>query len=524
MSGIEISKKIILINSLSSAISLLLSMSVLVWLQQYLLKHISASEYSLIPIVLSAMAFAPLMTTVLTGGLSRFVTVAYAKNDLEQINTICSTMFPILFLAGIVFLIVGWWIAWNIDTFLVIAPQYLLDAKIMLALMVFSTAVRLPLTVFLSGFMVRQKLVWQDLIDITCNLFRIALLFCLLFGLSAKALWVTVALVCSELLNLAISTPISLKLLPAQKVSFRKFKKTLAKEITAFGSWWFVGSLADVIKKAMDPLILNRFSTAFEVTVFYVSDLVPRTMIQILMPISKPFFPILAGMVATQDNVRLRNTYTRTARYHTWIVLMIAVPVVCFSTELMHLYLNGQYDKAGGVMAILMGVTIMNALNALGAAVALASGDMRGLSLRVIFIQITNLLLTFLFVVRYEQGAYGSAYASIIAVVILDVTLKWPFCRRLAHTPFIYWFKECLIPTFIPALPALLFCLFVKSEYDIDSWVKLISVSALSAFVYIVFIVKFGLRTQDKMDLMRMSQIDKVPEPMKKVLKLLAKS
>ena len=100
MTGIEISKKIIIINSISSALALLINMSVLIWLQQYLLNHISASEYSLIPIVLSAMAFAPLLTTVLTGGLSRFVTAAYAKGDLEQVSTICSTMFPILLLAG----------------------------------------------------------------------------------------------------------------------------------------------------------------------------------------------------------------------------------------------------------------------------------------------------------------------------------------------------------------------------------------------------------------------------------------
>ena len=522
MTGIEISKKIIIINSISSALALLINMSVLIWLQQYLLNHISASEYSLIPIVLSAMAFAPLLTTVLTGGLSRFVTAAYAKGDLEQVSTICSTMFPILLLAGVFFLSVGCWVAWHIDSFLKISPEYLTDAKIMLALMVFSTAIRLPLSTFLSGFMVRQKLVWQDLIDITCNVFRIILLFILLFGLSTKALWVTVALVCSELLNLTISTPISLKLLPAQKVSWKKFKKTLAKEITSFGSWWFIGSLADVIKKAMDPLILNRFSTAVEVTVFYVADLVPRTMIQILTPISKPFFPVLAGMVATEDYTRLRNTYTRTSRYHTWVVLMLAIPAMIFSTELMHLYLDGRYDYAGGVMSILLGVTIMNALNALGSAVALASGDRRGLSLRVIIIQATNLLLTFLFVAYFEQGAYGSAYASILAVVILDIALKWPFCRRLAHTPFLYWFKETVLPTFVPAIPSFIFCLIAKLFIDINSWLMLLTVSAISAVIYICFIVQYGLREQDKVDLSRLSDVARVPLPLRKLLKHLA--
>lgn len=41
MPGIEINKRIVLINSVSSAVSLVLNLSVLVWLQQYLLKRIS---------------------------------------------------------------------------------------------------------------------------------------------------------------------------------------------------------------------------------------------------------------------------------------------------------------------------------------------------------------------------------------------------------------------------------------------------------------------------------------------------
>jgi len=520
MAGIEISKKLIIINSASSAVALGVNLSVLVWLQQYLLKYISAEEYSLIPIVLSVMAFAPLMTTVLTGGLARYMTVAYAKGDEEEVTRICSTMFPILSFVGIIFLSLGWLVAFNIDSFLIISPEYITDAKVMMALMVFSTALRLPLAAFSSGFMVRQKLMLQDMIDVACQFLRIGLLFVLLFEVSTRALWVTVALVVSELINMAISTPISLKLVPAQKFKWILFRKKLAKEITTFGSWWFVGSLADVMKKTMDPLILNRFASAVDVTIFYVADIVPRVMTQILMPITKPFFPILGAMFAKNDFIKLRNTYTRTARYHTWVVLMFSVPAIVFSTEIMHLYLHGKYDQAGGIMSLLLIVTIINALNALGSAVALATGDMRGLSLRVIIVQSVNLAFTILFVVYLQQGAYGSAIASLLAALIVDLTIKHPFCRRIAHTTFQFWFKEAFLPTVIPAIPPLIFCLAISYLYDINSWLSLLCVSSISGIMYILLVISFGFRQQDRLDIAKL--VDKAPTSFKPILRYIA--
>lgn len=509
MAGIEISKKLIVINSMSSAVALVLNLSILVWLQQYLLKHISAEEYSLVPIVLSIMAFAPLLTTVLTGGLGRYMTVAYAQDDEAEVTRICSTMFPILLLAGVVFLALGWLAAWHVDSILVIAPEYLVDAQIMLALMVFVTALKLPQAAFNSGFMVRQKLMWQDMIDVGCQFLRIALLMVLLLEVSTRALWVTVALVISELANMAISTPVSMKLVPAQRFRPSLFKRKLAIEISKFGSWWFVGSLSDVVKRTMDPILLNRFASAVDVTVFYVADMAPRILTQVLTPITRPFFPILAGMFATQDYVKLRNTYTRTARYHTWVVLTIAIPAMVFSTEIMHLYLHGKYDSAGPIMTLLLIVTVVNALNALGSAVALATGDMRGLSLRVIIVQAVNLLLTIFLVVHLQKGAMGSAIATLLAALFFEITIKWPFCRRIAHTPFQYWFKESFIPTVVPAIPSLIFCLAINHFYQLESWLSLIGASVVSAMLYLFLVLHFCLRQQDKIDIAKIST--KVP-------------
>lgn len=500
MSRIEISKRLVLINSASSAVVLVLNLTVLIWLQQYLLKRISPDEYALLPLVMALMVFAPLLTLVLTGGLGRYITVAYARGDDEEITRICSTMFPLLLAGGLVFLGIGWLAAWHIDSLLKVTPEFLNDARMMLALLVFSTAIRLPLAVFSSGFVVRQKLLLQDMIEVGCQLFRIGLLFALLFGVGVKVLWVTVALVASELLSLAISTPISIRLVPAQRIKLRGYKKSLAKEMVGYGVWSFIDRTAEALKQAMDPVILNRFATSIDVSVFHVAGIVPRQLKLMLAPITRPFIPVLAALYGTDDRDRLRNTYLRVARYHTWLLFLFIVPGVVFRDEIIWLYLDGEYSVAADVMAILLLAAGLSGLNALGSAVVAAAGNMRGLAIRMLLLQVVNLAMTIHFIIFLHLGAMGAAIATLLASVSVEVAFVWPFCRKVAGVSTDLWLREVVMPGVTPALVSAVFCLAASYLFAIDSWFKLLSISGVGGIVYMLVLVSVGLRLQDRID------------------------
>lgn len=54
-SRVEISKRLVLINSGSSVLAHLVNISILLWLHQYLLRRISPEEYSLYPVIVSTL-------------------------------------------------------------------------------------------------------------------------------------------------------------------------------------------------------------------------------------------------------------------------------------------------------------------------------------------------------------------------------------------------------------------------------------------------------------------------------------
>ncbi|MCC7070884.1 MAG: lipopolysaccharide biosynthesis protein [Deltaproteobacteria bacterium] len=501
MANVEISKRLVLINSASTALTTLLNLSVVVWLQQYLLRRVSAEEYSLVPLLGAVMAFAPLLSMVLTGGLGRYITVAHARGDDDEVTRVCSTMFPLLLLGGVVFLCVGLGCVWQIEHLIVISPEQLWDARLMLSLLVVSGAVQLPAAAFASGFIVRQRLVLQDMISVGCQLFRLLLLFGLLFGVSTRVLWITVATVAGDVLALAIATPVSMRLLPAQRFRRASIKWSLARELTSYGGWSLVNQIAQTAKLAMDPVILNRFSSAAEVATFNVGGLAPRQFPALVGPLCRPFIPVFAMLHATGDFARLSRTYLRTGRYNGWVVLTVAVPAIVFSQEFMSLYLGDRYPGAALVMAMLLGAPILLSWNAMGQAALYAAGEVRALATRQLAVHASNLVLTLAFVAHLGLGAAGSAGATLVAVLFIETALMWPVCLRVTHTPPSAWLREVLLPTALPAIPTIALCVLIKWSVGVSSWVHLIAASALSALSYSAAVGVVGLRDEDKVDL-----------------------
>src|SRR5690606_15222238 len=89
---VPISKRLLLINSSSSFATNLLNISVLVWLQQHLIKRIEPAEYAIYPLLMAVLLFVPLLSTLMIGGVGRFVTEAYARGDERRVTQIVSTL------------------------------------------------------------------------------------------------------------------------------------------------------------------------------------------------------------------------------------------------------------------------------------------------------------------------------------------------------------------------------------------------------------------------------------------------
>ena len=501
-SKVEISKRLVLINSASSLVTRLLSISVLIWLQQYLLKRITPEEYSLLPVLYSVMMFAPLVTTILTGGLGRYIVEAYAKDDDERVTQIVSTMFPILCVVGLVFLICGWTFAWYIGSVLNIAPERLWDARIMMALLMFSAAVRLPLSPFGVGLYVRQKYVLGNIIGVSTEIFRLTLLFSLLFGIGTRVMWVVTASVCAEMLSLAIGVIVSRRLVPMLRFRPSHIYWPIAKELTSFGGWSFVASLADTIRTSADVIILNRLGTPTDVTCFHVGTLAMSHIHGLYLTARGPLQPALTALHATDDKARLQNVYVRGGRLALWAALLPAVPLMVFSRELITLYVGEQYIQAGSVMLISLTLFPIAYGSSMTVAMANAKKMMRPWALIIATTNLVNLVLTFYFVGQLKMGAVGSVTATMVAVCFFYPLFVFPLGLRLVGVSLKRWLRETMIPGLCPAVFGAAVGLVIELMCDLQTWPTLILAMIPGGLVYTVGVLVY-LGEDDRLDMQR---------------------
>lgn len=484
-----------MINSASSLATRLLSISVLIWLQQYLLKRISPEEYSLLPVLYSVMMFAPLLTTILTGGLGRYIVEAYAKDDDKRVTQIVSTMFPILCTTGLFFLVGGWTFAWHIDKILTIDPKYVWDARVMMALLMASTAIRLPLSPFGVGLYVRQKFVLANLIAVGVEVFRLSLLFGLLFGVSTRVLWVVSASVCAELASLLVTTALSRRLVPALRFSLSRVYWPIARELTSFGGWSFVGGLANTVRMAIDPILLNKFSTPLEVAAFNVGTIPQRQLVGFLVALRAPLGPSLIAMHVDNRESSIRNTYLRIGRYAMWGILLLTVPAMVFAHELITLYAGNKYALAAPVLLVSLIALPLGYSNIVAPQLAEAKACIKPWVLRGSVLHTANLALTIYLVVFRDMGALGSAIGTSAVEVVLGPALLWTYGIRIAGTTFSEFSTSVLLPGLLPGTFAGLTLIIIKYTYAPTTWFDLFLAGVTGTIVYLAVLYSTLLRT-----------------------------
>lgn len=100
---VEVSKKLVVVNTISSLLTQLFSLTFLFWLHRYLLQRISTEEYGLLPVVMTVMVFAPLLTTIFTSGVGRYLIEAYAQGNKYRVTQIVSSIMT--FIVGVASLV-----------------------------------------------------------------------------------------------------------------------------------------------------------------------------------------------------------------------------------------------------------------------------------------------------------------------------------------------------------------------------------------------------------------------------------
>jgi O-antigen/teichoic acid export membrane protein len=500
---VEISKRLVIINSVSSILTMAIEVFFNFWLYQYLIRRITPEEYSLLPVVISIMVFFPLLTVFFTAGIGRYIIEAYAKGDEEGVTRIISSIFPFLMLCAILVLGIGGLTAWNVDHILNIPAGRLSDARLMFSLLFITFAYRISALPFQFGFQVKQKFVASNLLTLARTLTTIAILFVLLFSSGVWVVWVVVANTATGVVFITVRLIYSRRILPSLKYRVRMFDFSTAKTVLSFGFWSFLGQSASSLRLAMDPIILNLFATPMDVTCFHIGSSFWRQIIILMGRVFVNLQPAFIAMHSTNQRQSFVNTFHRGNRYFMWLMLFMAMPLMIYRKELISLYVGPNYMVSATVLALLLlDSPLGSGLTMVGRA-ARAMGRIREITPYAICLELANLALTIYLVRNLQLGAVGSALSTFLVGLFGCLFIWIPISVRLLKISFHDWVNKSFIPGILPAISGGVIWFSLHLWHPPATWFELGTFFSVGAIFYLVALITLGLDKFERRDLRR---------------------
>jgi O-antigen/teichoic acid export membrane protein len=505
---VPISKRIVLINSLSAVLTRLLTVGAFAWVIQHLMKRIPEAELAMLPVVMSIAMVIPLLQTILTSGLARFVTEAYARNDLAGVTRIVSSQFPLLLGGGVVTMLLGGLVAWQIDKLLNIPPGLVGSAQFMMLLLVGRIAIGIVLAPFNTGLFANQRFVLQNTIELVSLLLRITIMLWLILGIGPRVEWVIVAQVSSQVFGQVLSAVLSMRMLPSLRFRRASFDWATCHAVLSFGGWNFITETASMIRRAADVPILNLYSTPIAVNDFFLGSTVDIQLREMTIRATMPLLPALTAMHAQGQQSRLGAAFLRGARVALWVSMFCAIPLIVLSYDLFALYLQDKYDEhvdAATVMIILLlGIPLTNTSSIFGQ-IAHARGEIRPIAILGVVSQLANLALTLVLVIYFQMGAIGAATASLFTYAIVNPFFIWPLALRTLQLPWRRLLVESLLPGLAPSVVTLCAALTLLQLLPDNSLVRVAVGLPFCPIAYTIALW-FVLRPADRADLARIRQ------------------
>lgn len=499
---VEFRKKKFLWNSFSGVATRILSITVLVWMHQYLLRRIEPAEYAIYAVVVSVLAFAPVIIELAAGGPRRYIIEAYARGDDDRIGDILRSITPTLLGFSVALFAFGSFVALRVEHVLTIPPEYVDQARWMVFLLAISLSAQLGTAPFVVGFHVRQRFALLNGIFFASELLRIALLMVLLIGVSPRVLWVVVASVVSTGLSLIVQWVVSHRLLPSLRFRLGRVRWDILREQFHFGGWTSLGNFAVMIRQAAPAIVLNKLATPVDVAAFHLGALPFRQLNQLVAKATEPIQPAITTMHALNQQDEMREAYLRGTRLQMWATLLPSCLLMGFAAEVIDLYVGDRYAKAATVLAVMFASFPVMASTNMLYRVVIATARVKGFSIANLLLNLM-LLGLMLYFSWADYGAEGIAIAFLITSA--GAACFWPYGNRLVGTRFRDFLREALVPGTLPFLAGLGAAYAWSAHFAPASWLALFVGFAAASLAYLLVLVPC-LHASDRADLARIVQ------------------
>lgn len=227
------------------------------WLTSYLINELSTEVYSIVPLAVSIGSYLNIVTTLITGSSTRYVSIHFNQGDAEKSNMYFNSSFFGILYMSLILLVPAILISFAGIHLLNMPQEAHGDTSVLFLMILISvlvSAIAHPLAV--STFMTHQFYM-SNIAKIASRIVQVLLLVGLFRFMGTRLIWVGLSYLGMSLVILVANYALSLRLTPTLKLNPRKFRFREAKEVCGMGAWLVIDRVGTLLYLNTDLVIIN---------------------------------------------------------------------------------------------------------------------------------------------------------------------------------------------------------------------------------------------------------------------------
>lgn len=334
--------KKIAVNSVVIFVRLCVVTIIGIYASRIVLDALGASDYGLYNVVGGIVALLNVVNTAMVSTTYRYIAFELGKpEDKRCINKIFNTSFIIHVSFALLIVVLGLTVGlWYVSNYLNVSPEKIGDARFVLCVSVFTTAVSTMMVPYQGLLVAYEKFTVNAVIDIISCLFRIVLLLLFVYSDGNRLRIYSIIMLfytCSY--SFAYFSYCQWKY---HKQIFLKIWRDLKlyKEMLGYACWIVYGALAYALKSQGSNIIINFFFGTLVNAAYAIANQIEGFILSFSRSLNNAAIPQITKNVSGSDTGRSVRLASYISKYTFILMSLAAFPVLLEMDFLLFLWLK----------------------------------------------------------------------------------------------------------------------------------------------------------------------------------------
>lgn len=482
------------IGSILSLSSVILGSLIQILYTPMYMKYLGTSDYGINSLVQSIMGCIGILNLGLGSAIVRYTIRYRSEGKIEEEKSLNGMFLTIFFVIMGISILIGFYLYFMIPTLFIekFTSIELRKTQKVFIIMMISTAISFPVSVFTTNIVSRQKFIYQkglSLIKLVITPIVGAILMIKGFGLLA----VVISVVVLNLIIYIFDVFYAFKL--GVKVKFKNFDINILKDISKYSFYIFLNIIIDRIYWGTDRIIIGKYIGTSAVGIYAIASIFNQVYIQLSSSISGVLFPKVNLLIIDNKLKEVSDLFIKVGRIQYILLGLISSGFIVFGKEFIFLWLGSGYSEVYIVSLWLIIPLTIPLIQNTGIAIMQARNLHQFRSIVYLFIAILNIVNSIQLVKSY--GMIGCAVATGLSFIFGHIIIMNIYYQRRINIDIILFWKNIFKMT-IPIIIVFILGIIMNKFINNYSFKTFIFKGSSYTLFYLIFMYFMGMNIEEK--------------------------